>query len=52
LGQLVLRKKAFCENPVSLEQMGGLIDIVQNGTITGTVTLNDLVFEFGLLTEA
>jgi hypothetical protein len=48
----MLRKKAFCENPVSLEQMGGLIDLVQNGTITGTVSLFDHTFEFELLTEA
>jgi hypothetical protein len=26
----------FRENPVSLEQMGGLIDMVQGGLMTGT----------------
>ncbi|KAH9977679.1 glutamyl-tRNA amidotransferase [Lactifluus volemus] len=36
LGQLALRKKSFYENPVSLEQMGGLIDMVQNGIVTGS----------------
>ncbi|KAI0254809.1 Glutamyl-tRNA amidotransferase B subunit [Lactifluus subvellereus] len=36
LGQLALRKIAFHENPVSLDQMGGLIDIVQDGIVTGS----------------
>jgi len=36
LGQLALRKKMFRENPVSLEQMGGLIDMVQSGLMTGS----------------
>ncbi len=36
LGQLALRKKVFRENPVTLEQMGGLIDMVQSGLMTGT----------------
>jgi len=36
LGQLALRKKVFHENPVSLEQMGGLIDMVQSGNMTGS----------------
>ncbi|KAF8272096.1 Glutamyl-tRNA amidotransferase B subunit [Lactarius quietus] len=36
LGQLALRKKVFRANPVSLEQMGGLIDMVQNGLMTGS----------------
>ncbi|KAF7967986.1 hypothetical protein HWV62_32393 [Athelia sp. TMB] len=36
LGQLTARKETFSQNPVSIEQMGELIDIVQNGSITGT----------------
>jgi aspartyl-tRNA(Asn)/glutamyl-tRNA(Gln) amidotransferase subunit B len=44
LGQLALRKKSFYANPVSLEQMGGLIDMVQNGIVTGTVTIYDPSF--------
>jgi Asp-tRNA(Asn)/Glu-tRNA(Gln) amidotransferase B subunit len=35
LGQLALRKTMFHENPISVEQMGGLIDIVQDGMVTG-----------------
>ncbi|KAI0303985.1 Glutamyl-tRNA amidotransferase B subunit [Russula brevipes] len=35
IGQLALRKKLFHENPVSVEQMGGLIDMVQSGMTTG-----------------
>ncbi|KAI0068540.1 Glutamyl-tRNA amidotransferase B subunit [Artomyces pyxidatus] len=36
LGQLTIRRKTFRENPLSLEQMGSLIDLVQNGVITGS----------------
>jgi len=36
LGQLATRRETFQENPVSVEQMGGLIDMVQSGKITGT----------------
>jgi len=36
LGQLAARKETFQENPVSVEQMGDLIDMVQSGKITGT----------------
>ncbi|KAH9049680.1 Glutamyl-tRNA amidotransferase B subunit [Lactarius hengduanensis] len=36
LGQLALRKKVFRENPISVEQMGGLIDMVQSGLVTGS----------------
>ncbi|KAI0268154.1 Glutamyl-tRNA amidotransferase B subunit [Gloeopeniophorella convolvens] len=36
LGQLSLRKKLFHENPISLQQMGGLIDMVQGGNVTGS----------------
>jgi len=36
IGQLALRKKLFHENPVSVEQMGGLIDMVQSGMTTGS----------------
>ena len=35
LGQLALRRKMFHENTISVEQMGGLIDIVQDGMVTG-----------------
>ena len=35
LGQLALRKETFTQNPVSVEQMAELIDMVQNGSITG-----------------
>ena len=35
LGQLALRKETFTQNPISVEQMGELIDMVQNGSITG-----------------
>jgi len=35
LGQLALRKKQFHENPISVERMGGLIDVVQDGMVTG-----------------
>lgn len=35
LGQLTARKETFSQNPVSIEQMGELIDIVQDGSITG-----------------
>ncbi|KAI9513292.1 Glutamyl-tRNA amidotransferase B subunit [Russula earlei] len=36
LGQLALRKKPFRENPISVEQMSGLIDMVQSGMVTGS----------------
>ncbi|KIM76374.1 hypothetical protein PILCRDRAFT_77807 [Piloderma croceum F 1598] len=36
LGQLGARKETFTQNPVSVEQMGELIDMVQDGSITGT----------------
>ncbi|OBZ70372.1 Glutamyl-tRNA(Gln) amidotransferase subunit B, mitochondrial [Grifola frondosa] len=36
LGQLAFRRETFKENPISVEQMGNLIDLVQTGTITGT----------------
>jgi len=35
LGQLSLRRKPFRENPVSVEQMGGLIDMIRGGIVTG-----------------
>jgi aspartyl-tRNA(Asn)/glutamyl-tRNA(Gln) amidotransferase subunit B len=35
LGQLALRKEAFGDNVVSVGQMGELIDLVQNGYVTG-----------------
>ncbi|KAG8218999.1 glutamyl-tRNA(Gln) amidotransferase subunit B [Butyriboletus roseoflavus] len=36
LGQLAARKETFSDNPVSVEQMGELVDMVQCGKITGT----------------
>lgn len=36
LGQLALRRETFKENPVSVERMGNLIDLLQSGMITGT----------------
>ncbi|KAI0005114.1 Glutamyl-tRNA amidotransferase B subunit [Russula compacta] len=36
LGQLALRKKLFRESPISVEQMGGLVDMVQGGIVTGS----------------
>ncbi|KAF8231413.1 glutamyl-tRNA amidotransferase [Tricholoma matsutake] len=36
LGQLAARKETFKNNTVSAEQMGELIDLVQDGIITGT----------------
>ncbi|KAG2013155.1 glutamyl-tRNA(Gln) amidotransferase [Coprinopsis cinerea AmutBmut pab1-1] len=36
LGQLSVRKMSFMENPVTSEQLGDLIDLVQGKTITGT----------------
>lgn len=35
LGQLAIRKETFKENPISILQLGELIDMVQNGNITG-----------------
>lgn len=35
LGQLALRRETFKENPVSVERMGNLIDLLQSGMITG-----------------
>jgi len=35
LGQLSIRRLAFKENTISVEQMGNLIDLVQSGEITG-----------------
>ncbi|KAH7887387.1 GatB/GatE catalytic domain-containing protein [Phlebopus sp. FC_14] len=36
LGQLAARKETFSDNPISIEQMGGLLDMVQSGKMTGT----------------
>ncbi|KAG5725686.1 Aspartyl/glutamyl-tRNA(Asn/Gln) amidotransferase subunit B [Termitomyces sp. T112] len=36
LGQLAARKESFKDNHISVEQMGELIDMVQEKTITGT----------------
>ena len=35
LGQLALRNETFKENPLSAEQLGNLIDLVQSKNITG-----------------
>ncbi|KAF8550387.1 Glutamyl-tRNA amidotransferase B subunit [Imleria badia] len=36
IGQLAARKETFSDNPVSVEQMGELVDMVQCGKMTGT----------------
>ncbi|KAH9482302.1 Glutamyl-tRNA(Gln) amidotransferase subunit B, mitochondrial [Psilocybe cubensis] len=36
LGQLASRKETFSDNPLSASQFGELVDLVQDGTITGT----------------
>ncbi|RPD66881.1 Glutamyl-tRNA amidotransferase B subunit [Lentinus tigrinus ALCF2SS1-7] len=36
LGQLAFRDETFKENPMSVAQMGDLIDLVQTGKVTGT----------------
>lgn len=36
IGQLSVRKQTFNENPLTADQFGELIDLVQNGTVTGT----------------
>ncbi|KAI0375939.1 Glutamyl-tRNA-Gln amidotransferase B subunit [Pilatotrama ljubarskyi] len=36
LGQLAFRHETFKENPISVEQMGNLIDLVQSQKVTGT----------------
>ncbi|KAI0322508.1 Glutamyl-tRNA amidotransferase B subunit [Amylostereum chailletii] len=36
LGQLALRHITFQQNPVSVDQMGDLIDLVQSGELTGS----------------
>lgn len=36
IGQLTARKETFSDNPVSVEQLGELIDLVQGSKITGT----------------
>ncbi|KAI0751075.1 Glutamyl-tRNA amidotransferase B subunit [Daedaleopsis nitida] len=36
LGQLAFRHETFRENPMSTQQMGDLIDLVQAGKVTGT----------------
>lgn len=37
LGQLAARKETFSDNPISVEQMGELVDMVQSGKMTGDV---------------
>lgn len=34
-GQLAARNQTFSENPITVAQLGSLIDMVQSGTITG-----------------
>lgn len=36
IGQLSTRKQTFDENPLTADQFGELIDLVQNGTVTST----------------
>ncbi|KAI9000741.1 Glutamyl-tRNA-Gln amidotransferase B subunit [Trametes punicea] len=36
LGQLAFRHETFTDNPISVEQMGELVDLVQCGKVTGT----------------
>ncbi|KAF8806231.1 Glutamyl-tRNA amidotransferase subunit B, mitochondrial [Phlegmacium glaucopus] len=36
IGQLSAQKQTFDENPLTADQFGELIDLVQNGTVTGT----------------
>jgi len=36
IGQLSVRKQTFDENTLTVDQFGELIDLVQNGTVTGT----------------
>jgi aspartyl-tRNA(Asn)/glutamyl-tRNA(Gln) amidotransferase subunit B len=43
LGQLATRKETFTQNPVSIEQMGELIDMVQDGHITGAYPLTGYI---------
>ncbi|CCM01738.1 uncharacterized protein FIBRA_03804 [Fibroporia radiculosa] len=38
LGQLAFRRETFSDNHISAEQLGDLIDIVQQGRLTGYVT--------------
>ena len=35
IGQLSVRNQTFEENPLTVDQFGELIDLVQNGTVTG-----------------
>jgi len=43
LGQLAARKETFSANPLTSEQFGELIDLVQNGTITGSWSFHVLL---------
>lgn len=36
-GLLVAREKTFKESPVSVDQMRGLLDLLENGQVTGMV---------------
>jgi aspartyl-tRNA(Asn)/glutamyl-tRNA(Gln) amidotransferase subunit B len=38
-GQLAARYRTFAENPVTVAQLGSLVDMVQSGAITGERTL-------------
>ncbi len=39
LGQLAFRNETFKENPITIEQMGELVDLVQAGKVTGMFIL-------------
>lgn len=41
-GQLAARNQTFTENPITVAQLGSLIDMVQSGVITGTSLLDCL----------
>lgn len=51
MGQLASRRETFSENSISVEQMGGLIDLLHNKKITGTLHshLVDLSFRLAFI---
>jgi aspartyl-tRNA(Asn)/glutamyl-tRNA(Gln) amidotransferase subunit B len=38
-GQLAARNRTFTENPITVAQLGSLVDMVQSGSITGQPSL-------------
>ena len=40
-GQLAVRNQTFTENPITVAQLGSLIDMVQSGVITGDSLLDE-----------